>query len=276
MVKNQHILESPTTGPHLGEIKIAVKYRMIRERILGLFMLNTIDKFRLLKQVGIDGTELQMGEKINLTDIEKAIDETGVQVHGVMNGSNSDIVSAIEFAKQVGGNSVMVVPRIDLNMSYQSNFQHWQDLVRKAIPLAEQTGVKLCIENVQATFLKTAEEMVRFIDSFESPAVRSYFDAGNAITWTGQPAEHWAKTLGNRIYKIDIKDRGHPVFGNAKLRSKGVEGTHRGEVNWVKVKEELAQVSYSGWVTAEVASGDKKWLYEIAEWLRELFEVDDQ
>ena len=147
-------------------------------------------------------------------------------------------------------------------------------LMRAAIPLAEKEGVRLCVENVRATFLKTAEGMSKFIDSFGSPMVHSYFDLGNTITWTEQLAEHWAEVLGKRVYKLDIKDRGHPEFGDAKLKRAGIEGgTNGGEVNWAAVRKILAANDFSGWATAEVAGGDRKRLAGIAGWMRDVLDL---
>lgn len=256
-------------GPLAGKIKIAVKYQMIRED-----KLSVVEKFQLLKDIGFDGTELQTSDKVDTGEIVKAVAETGLPVHGVINASNPDIVSAVKLAERVGGDSVLVLAREDPKLSYDENFQHWQGLVRKAIPLAEETEVKLCIENVRATFLKTGEDMAKFIDSFESPAVRSYFDLGNTITWTEQSAEHWAKCLGKRVYKLDIKDRGHPEFGDAKLKREGITtGTDGGEVNWAKVRELLNGAGFSGWATAEVAGGDRKRLAGIAGWMRDVLDL---
>ncbi|MBG89110.1 MAG: hypothetical protein CMO80_19735 [Verrucomicrobiales bacterium] len=94
--------------------------------------------------------------------------------------------------------------------------------------------------------------MIEFIDLFKNPIIESYYDTGNTITWTEQPAEHWAKVLGHRIGKIDVKDRGHPEFGNNQLKSKTTKGTDGGEVNWVDVRHELRAINYKGWATAEV------------------------
>jgi len=164
-------------GPLAGKIKIAVKYQMIREEGMSV-----VEKFQMLKELGFDGTELSARDKVDTDEIVKAITETGLPVHGVINSSDPDIVSSVKLAKRVGGDSVLVLARLDPEQSYEKNFQHWQDLVSKAIPVAEQNRVRLCIENVRDTFLKTGEEMARFIDSFESPFVRSYYHTGNTIT----------------------------------------------------------------------------------------------
>lgn len=256
-------------GPLAGKIRIAVKYQMIREPEMSV-----IDKFKMLQDVGLDGTELQVSDKVDTNEIVAASEKTGLPVHGVINASDPDVIAAVELAKRVGGDSVLVLAREDPKQSFDHNFGHWQGLVREAIPAAEKAGVKLCIENVRATFLKTGEDMARFIDSFDSPVVRSYYDTGNTITWTEQSAEHWAKTLGKRIYKLDIKDRGHPEFGDPKTKREGITtGTDGGEVNWVDVRKELDRVGFSGWATAEVAGGDRKRMAGIATWMRDVLDL---
>ncbi len=256
-------------GPLSGKIKIAVKYHMIAERDLSV-----VEKFRLLNDIGFDGVEVKTDLVADVSEFVTAIEKTGLPVHGVIHSSKPDIASAVSFAKQLGGDSVLVLASEDPKISYDENFRLWQGRVREAIPIAEKLGIYLCIENVRATFLKTGEGMARFIDSFDSLFVRSYFDLGNTITWTEQSAEHWAKVLGSRIYKLDIKDRGHREFGDAKLKQKGVStGTDGGEVNWVSVREELNHVSFSGWATAEVAGGDRKRLAGIAGWMRDVLDL---
>ncbi len=256
-------------GPLSGRIKIAVKYHMIAERNLSV-----VEKFRLLKDTGFDGVEVKTDHAADASQFVKAIEATGLPVHGVIHSSKPNIASAVRFAKQLGGDSVLVLAGEDPKISYDKNFLQWQGRVREAIPMAEESGISLCIENVRATFLKTGEEMARFIDSFDSPFVRSYFDLGNTITWTEQSAEHWARVLGKRIYKLDIKDRGHPEFGDAKLKREGITtGTDGGEVNWASVREELHRVSFSGWATAEVAGGDRTRLAGIAGWMRDVLDL---
>lgn len=256
-------------GPLAGKIKIAVKYHMIAARDLSV-----VEKFQLLKDIGFDGVEVKTDHAADASEFLTALEATGLPVHGVIHSSKPDIASAVGFAKQLGGDSVLVLAGEDPKISYDENFRHWQGRVREAIPIAEESGIYLCIENVRATFLKTGEEMARFIDLLDSPFVRSYFDLGNTITWTEQSAEHWAKTLGSRIYKLDIKDRGHPEFGDAKLKRKGITtGTDGGEVNWASVREELNRVSFSGWATAEVAGGDRKRLAGIAGWMRDVLDL---
>lgn len=155
----------------------------------------------------------------------------------------------------------------------QWNAKLAQGFIRKALPQAEKMGIRLLVENVRDTFLKEAEEMARFIDELKSPLVGAYFGTGNAITWTDQSAEHWARALARRIVNLDIKDRGHAELGDPKTRSKDAVGTDGGGVHWKNVRKELARIDFGGWATAEVKGGDSKRLAGIARWMEYILRI---
>lgn len=248
-------------GPLAGKINKAVKFHMVTEK------LSVVDKFKLLEDVGFDGVEIRTADKVDRREVADAIQATGFPVHGIINSSSPDIASAVDLARLYGGTSILIVAGEDPNQSYEENFSRWQQVIRSAAPYAQKHQVRLLIENVRLTFLKTAEEMARFIDLCDSPTVGSYFDVGNTITWTKQPPEHWARVLGSRIGKLDIKDRGHAEFGEPERRSATAVGTDGGEVHWENVRRELDRAKYSGWATAELKGGDRKWLAGIAKWM---------
>ena len=256
-------------GPLSGRVKLAVKYHMILEPALSVK-----EKFALLGEVGMDGVELKTYEKVDHDEVDDAIAATGIPVHGIVNASDPEMISALSLAKRFGSESVLTFPKEDPTLSYDENFEIWQGHMAKAIPLAEELGIYLCVENVRATFLKTGEQMAQFIDSFDSTMVRSYFDLGNTITWTEQSAQGWAAALGNRIHKLDIKDRGHLEFGEPKLKREGVIGTNGGEVHWEKVRAILDRMDFSGWATAEVAGGDRERLTRMAGWMRDVLDIE--
>lgn len=263
------VASSGIAGYLEGRIRLAVKYHMINEPTL-----TVVDKFALLREIGFDGTELKTDEKVDHTEIERAIGETGVPVHGIVNAGNQEIIPALELAHRLKCESVLSFAQTQPDLSYEENFAFWQDLVRKALPTAEQHGIPICIENVRASFLDQAEEMARFIDSLDSPMVRSYFDLGNTITWSEQPAEDWARILGKRVQKLDIKDRGHPEFGEAKLKREGVVGSNEGEVHWERVRTLLEGNEFSGWATAEVPGGDRTRLARMKAWMEDVLDLN--
>lgn len=255
------------SGPLAGGIKKAVTFRMIAED------LSVLDKFKLLGDVGFDGVEVHIADKLDRREVAQAIEATGIAVHGIMNSSKPDIRQSIELASYYGGTSVLVVAAEDSKQTYDENARHWRQLIRSAVPHAEKLQIRLLVENVRATFLKTAEGMARFIDQCDSPMVGWYFDVDNAITWTNQPPEHWARVLGKRVGKLHIKDRGHPEFGDPKLKSKTAVGTDGGEVDWANVRNELARLSFSGWATAELKGGDRQRLARIAKWMDQVLRL---
>lgn len=248
-------------GPATGRVKKAVKYQMIAED------LSVPDKFKLLRDLGFDGVELRTADRVDRQAVAKAVASTRFPVHGVINSSSPEIREAIDLARLYSATSVLIVAGEDSQRTYDENYRHWREVVRAAVPHAEQHGVRLLVENVRATFLKTAEGMASFLDDCGSPMVGSYFDVGNAITWTSQAPEHWVRVLGPRIGKLDIKDRGHALFGEPKLKSPTAAGTDGGEVHWANVRSELARLNYTGWATAELRAGDRRWLAAVARWM---------
>jgi len=243
-------------------IKIAVKYPMIREGE------SVLEKFSILKAAGFQGVEISIAQSKELKEILRAIDATGVVVHGVVHGSSDNYEEPLNLCKAVGGDTVLVVARLKPKASYDENFKLAQGYLRKAIPQAEKLGIRLLVENVRDSFLKKAEEMARFIDELKSPVVGAYFDTGNAITWTDQTAEHWVRALGQRIVKLDVKDRGHVDFGDPKKRSPNAVGTDGGEVHWKNVRNELERIKFAGWATAETKGGNEARLKDMARWVQ--------
>ena len=108
-------------------------------------------------------------------------------------------------AKRYGATSVLLVPAVvNQDVSYNDAYTRSQAEIRKAIPLAEELGVKIAIENVWNHFLLSPLEAARYVDEFNSPAVGWHFDVGNVITY-GWP-EQWIRILGKRIQKLHIKE----------------------------------------------------------------------
>lgn len=77
--------------------------------------------------------------------------------------------------------------------------------VRRLLPLAEEAGVYLNIENIFTNgFLHSPQEMIDFIDSFESDYVQAHFDTGNIMQY--HTPEHWIPLLGKRIRHVHLKE----------------------------------------------------------------------
>ncbi|MEX0936214.1 MAG: sugar phosphate isomerase/epimerase family protein [Pirellulales bacterium] len=122
-----------------------------------------------------------------------------------------------------------------------------KEAVRQMIPVAQKAGVHLNMENIFANaYLFSPQEMVDFVDSFDSPNVHIHFDTGNIMQY--QFPEHWIPILGKRIKNIHFKewDKRTHEFNLATFRTL-LDGT----TNWPAVIEALDKIGYRGYLTFE-------------------------
>lgn len=130
-------------------------------------------------------------------------------------------------------------------ISYDAVWERAVEGLWQVVPLAEELGVTLAIENVWNKFLLSPLEMARFIDQFESPAVGAYVDVANM-----QPygyAEQWLRILGHRVAGIHFKD-----FRRAVGTIEGFVDLLEGDVNWPEVMAAIGEIGYDGAVVAEM------------------------
>ena len=123
-----------------------------------------------------------------------------------------------------------------------------REAVRKLIPVAEETGVVIALENVWNNLWVTPATFAHLVASFDSPWVKGYFDIGNHVKYA--PPEAFIRAMGPRIAKCHVKD--------FKLNADGHGGNfcniRDGSVNWPVVRKALDEVGYSGWMTIEGGS----------------------
>lgn len=228
------------------------------------------EKLKAVKEAGFDGVEMM--SHMDHEEVLKARDATGLQIPSVCgmhhwakpltdpNPSVREVgVEALKQtlrdAKAYGATSVLLVPgRVAKNVPYDVAYQRSQEEIRKAVPLAEELGVKIAIENVWNDFLLSPLEAARYVDEFKSPAVGWHFDIGNVIRY-GWP-EQWIQVLGKRIQKLHIKE-----YSRKKMNEEGLwKGFNvkflEGDNNWPAIMKALDEIGYHGWGIAEQGGGD--------------------
>ncbi|MEX2534421.1 MAG: sugar phosphate isomerase/epimerase family protein [Trueperaceae bacterium] len=173
------------------------------------------------------------------------------------------LATCLGFAGQLGAESLLVIPGlVTPASSYDSSIPRVKESVEALIPVAEEHGVVLALENVWNQFFLSPPEFRDFIDSFDSDFVKAYFDVGNVVR-TGI-GEHWLRTLGKRVDKIH--------FCNFRGEVGNITGFTRhlldGDVNWPSILGAMDAIGYSGWVTAEITPPaphyPEKVIYDIA------------
>ena len=233
-------------------------------------------KFQLVKDLGFDGieTRVALGEKnAALVDSYRAASQkTGLPIHGLIHSDNPTLIEAIDQANYLGATSVLHVVPYNQKLSYRDNYAKTQEVIRAATEHAEESQVMILLENVWATFLIEPTSMARYIDEIDSPMVGAYFDVGNVVRWGWPP--HWIEVLGPRIKKLDIKEYDLGVAMNEGMRQGFQKPLGEGSIDWPKVREELAQIGYTGWATAEVRGGDEARLRDIATQMDQVLDLD--
>jgi L-ribulose-5-phosphate 3-epimerase len=241
---------------------------------------SVLEKMKAIKEAGFEGVEMM--SHMDQDEVLRARDAAGLTIPSVCGRDHwakplSDVDPKVRAeglealrqtlrdAKRYDASSVLLVPgAVTKEVSYADAYTRSQAEIRKAMPLAEELGVKIAIENVWNHFLLSPLEAARYIDEFHSPAVGWHFDAGNILNY-GWP-EQWIRILGPRIQKIHIKE-----FSRKKRDDQGLwKGFDvkltEGDVNWSAVMKAVHDVGYSGWAITEQGGGDSpEGLKDLAE-----------
>jgi hexulose-6-phosphate isomerase len=239
---------------------------------------SVMDKLRAVKDAGFEGVEPT--SHMNNDEVLKALDETGLKAASVCCATHwnkllSDpdervrqegregLQIALKDAKRYGATSVLLVPgKVTKDVPYDDCFKRSVAEIKKVLPVAEETGVKIAVENVWNDFITKPEQAIAFLDEINSPLVGWHFDIGNTLRYS--PPETWIPVLGKRIVKLHIKE-----YGQFKKFS-----VHffEGDNNWPAIMKALDEAGYQGWGISEQPGDQSK----DAEALKDLSERMDR
>lgn len=267
------------------------KKRPLKKAVnLGMVKLDggsVLDKFRMIKEAGFQGVELNRPDAIPMEELQKAKAETGLDIAGIICTTHwgkplshpdekvreqgfKGLELALKDAGELGCTRVLLVPGVvNKEVRYDDCWKRSQELIKRAIPIAEAAKCKIAIENVWNYFLLSPMEAARFVDDFNSPWVGWHFDIGNVITF-GWP-EQWIRILGPRILNLHIKE-----FSRKKRDAEGLwKGFNvelgEGDVGWPDVMKALDDIGYQGYGIAEVPGGDAARLKFLSERIEQLY-----
>lgn len=154
----------------------------------------------------------------------------------------------LAIARALEADTILVVPGgISETVSRVEAYQLVLDSLTGLKPEIEASGVRVGLENVWNSFFLSPVEMRNFIDQLASKVIGAYFDVGNVAVFSYP--EHWIEMLGQRIFKIHIKDFKRPSSWFQGYFVNLYEGT----IDWQRVMDALRAAGYDDWLTAELS-----------------------
>jgi L-ribulose-5-phosphate 3-epimerase len=255
-------------------IKMAVEYEMLPTT------LSILERFQLAKDCGFEQIECPTTpDTKDANAMKSASDKVGLPIHSVMNMDHwqypfsSPDPAVVEKSLQGarvsignahlwGASTVLLVPAVvTAQVTYQEAWDRSQTAIRKLVPLAEEAKVTLALEEVWNKFLLSPLEFARYVDEYQSPYVKAYFDVGNVVLY-GYPQD-WIRVLGKRIAKLHIKDFSFKhVKGTEESVAKWVS-LGEGDIDWPAVYAALKDIGYVGTGTLELEPGDAAYLKDM-------------
>ena len=237
--------------------------------------LSYADRFKVAHDAGFEEAECgtEPDDKV-AEEIRKAAEGAKIRIHSVMNSdhwkyplSSADPDVAAKCVKGMetslrnahlwGADTVLLVPAVvNPETSYADAWKRSQTQIRKMLPMAEKLKVIIAVEEVWNKFLLSPVEFARYVDDFQSPYLKAYFDVGNVVLY-GYPQD-WIRTLGKRIVKLHLKDF---QFKQGQTQWTALR---EGDINWKEIYNALNEIGYRGTATVELPGGDLPYLTEVS------------
>jgi hexulose-6-phosphate isomerase len=234
--------------------------------------LDDAEKFRIAREAGFDGVEAYpMADLAAAAEVGRLARAAGVPVHSITYGGwgapmsspdpaviskgHAEIENGLRTAKAMGADVMLLVPAVvNESVSYESAWKNSQANIRPMLPLAEELGVVIAVENVWSKFLLSPIEFAAYVDEFESDWVKAYFDCGNVVIF-GYP-EQWIATLGKRIVRAHVKGFHRDGFRWTPL--------YEDSIDWPAVRRAFDAIGYTGWITEELGDQTVEELHELS------------
>ncbi len=268
------MLAVPASAEAPLPIHKAVEYNMLPKSA------SIPERFQMAREAGFERIECPTTpDQSQAEEMKAAAERAGIKIHSVMNmdhwnyplsSSDPAVVerslkgarTSLRNAHFWGADTVLIVPAVvNEEASYRDAYSRSQVNIRKLLPLAQELKVIIALEEVWNKFLLSPIEFATYIDQFQTPWVRAYFDVGNVQLY-GYPAD-WIRTLGKRIVKLHIKDFSFRHERGSDRIVAEWKPLLEGDVDWHAVYLALQETGFHGTATTELPGGDEAYLKEV-------------
>jgi len=245
-----------------------------------------LERCELLRDCGFDGVDAVTPSDLDVEALQRAAAAVGIEVANVLAGRSlrwtladphpqirthgrEGLEQSLRDAAVLGSSSVMLPSFLPEGVTPEAARDTTAEELRRVLPLAEELGVCIAIENCWNGFLDSAEALAEFVDSFESPLVVVFFDVGD-VAPLGEPQD-WIHVLGSHIHKVDLKD-----FDCERARRVGIDHGEElelgaGDCHWGAVARAFRDVGFDGWMSAELTGSGRELLTHASAAMDALF-----
>src|SRR6185503_4116983 len=159
------------------------------------------------------------------------------------NRSVQGMETSLKNAALWGADAVLLVPGVvDAANPYKDVWTRSQRAIReRLLPIAKDLKVVIAVEEVWNKFLLSPIEFASYVDEFDSPFIKAYFDVGNVVLFAFP--QDWIRTLGPRIVKVHLKDF------KLEKSTYSWKNIGEGDIDWIEVRKAFSEVGYNGYVT---------------------------
>lgn len=245
-------------SPALGALAAGTRRFRISACDWSLGQAGNPEALRVAAEIGLDGVQVSFGAPGAANDLRtesaqrryrEAAREHGVEVSslamGILNSipyasspeAEKWVVDCVDVMAKMGQKVVLLAFFSNGDINGRPELQ--QEVIsrlKKVAPAAEKAGVSLGIESWMS-----ADDHLRILDAVGSPAVRVYYDVANS------------EKMGYDIYK-EIRQLGRERI--CEIHCKENESLlGKGRVDFVKVREAIDDIGWSGWLVLEGAMG---------------------
>ena len=151
----------------------------------------------------------------------------------------------VDFCADLGGHTIVVGSPKQRNvipgLSFQQAWDYATDTFRPAVRHAAERQVTICFEPlapVETNFINTAAAAIRFIQQFDSPAMKIILDV-KAMSSEAKP-----------VPQVIRESKGH--FAYVHANDTNMKGPGFGSVDFKPIAAALREVGYDGFVSVEV------------------------
>lgn len=251
--------------------------------------LSVMERFELARLSGFEQVECPTTpDQKAAEEILQAASVAKMRVHSVMNmdhwkyplsskdpavveKSMEGMRTSLRNAHMWRADTVLLVPAVVTpEVGYREAWERSVQQIKKLLPMAEDLKVIIAVEEVWNKFLQSPLEFARYVDSFESPWLRAYFDVGNVVI-NGYPQD-WIRTLGKRIVKLHLKDFTFRQDPTIHKRVADFVMLREGDIDWRAVHQALTEIGYSGSATVELPGGDGPYLRDVSHRVDEILD----